>query len=315
MKYSIPILCLVSLCVLFTGCPSGRTKMPAVVKEKVRTYALTKFDTDYSAYNAAVEKKDFELAKLRRNEMIFQLKRNIDANYLEFENGLFIGKATTNILFDITELGAALAGTITNGERAKTIISSSLSMFKGSRKSAEINLFREKTTESLIQTMRASRSNREKKINLGLRNTVADYTLEESLGDLIDYFYAGSLSNALVELSQEAADNAKDAKIGADNATEERLKQGFNESKDIDGIRNQLYVSIKTGTDGEKAAAREKLLKALGSLKTDLPELKVTFSTDDSNDTLFTELQRVIRLAVTSMDEIPTDKILKALKD
>jgi hypothetical protein len=288
--------------------------MPAVVKEKVRTYAITKFDTDYAAYNTAVNDEKFELAKLRRNEMIFQLKRNIDANYLEFENGLFIGKATSNILFDITELGAALAGTISNGERAKTIISSSLSMFKGSRKSAEINLFREKTTESLIQTMRASRSKRETKINIGLRNTVADYTLEESLGDLIDYFYAGSLSNALVELSQQAADKANDAKNEADDATKKRLEQGFNESKDIDGIRNQLYVAIKTGTDGEKAAAREKLLKALGTLKTDLPDLKVNFSTNDSNDALFTELQRVIKVAVTDLDEIPTDKILKALK-
>ena len=97
--------------------------MPAVIKEKVRTYAITKFDTDYTAYNEAVKGEKFELAKLRRNEMIFQLKRNIDANYLEFENGLYIGKAISNILFDITELGAALAGTISNGERAKTIIS------------------------------------------------------------------------------------------------------------------------------------------------------------------------------------------------
>lgn len=314
MKYLLTLVCLLSICALLTGCPSGRTKMPAVVKEKVRTYAITKFDTDYAAYNTAVNDEKFELAKLRRNEMIFQLKRNIDANYLEFENGLFIGKATSNILFDITELGAALAGTISNGERAKTIISSSLSMFKGSRKSAEINLFREKTTESLIQTMRASRSKRETKINIGLRNTVADYTLEESLGDLIDYFYAGSLSNALVELSQQAADKANDAKNEADDATKKRLEQGFNESKDIDGIRNQLYVAIKTGTDGEKAAAREKLLKALGTLKTDLPDLKVNFSTNDSNDALFTELQRVIKVAVTDLDEIPTDKILKALK-
>lgn len=288
--------------------------MPSVIKEKVRTYAITKFDTDYAAYNKAVENEKFELAKLRRNEMIFQLKRNIDANYQEFENGLFIGKATSNILFDITELGAALAGTITNGERAKTIISSSLSMFKGSRKSSEINLFREKTTESLIQTMRASRSSREKKINIGLRNTVADYTLEESLGDLIDYFYAGSLSNALVELSQNAADNANDAKIEADNATEERLKQGFVESKNIDGIRNQLYVAIKTGTDAEKTKARETLLKGLGSLKTEFPDFNVTFTTTDSNEALFDELQRVLRLAVTRLDEIPTDKILKALK-
>jgi hypothetical protein len=295
-----------------TACPRGRAKMPAVISDRIRDYAVNKFQEDYDAYERAVREDKPEVAKALRDGLIFKLKRNIDANYADFENNLFLGKASSNVLFDITEFGAVLAGTITNGERAKTIISSALSAFKGGRKSIDINFFREKTTESLISTMRASRSGFEEKINIGLRNTVSNYTLEEALGDLIDYFYAGSLSNALVELSKQASEKATDAKAAADNEIKNRLRANLKESITINSIRNDLNRSLTSGTVEEKDAARKTLLNALGKLRTELPALNVTFQPTDSGDVLFTELQRVLRLAAT-MDPTPTDTILKAL--
>ena len=125
---------------------------------------------------------------------------------------MFIGRATQNILADITELGAGVAGNITNGERAKTIILAALTAFKGGRKSIDLNFFREKTTEILISKMRASRSRVETKISKGLTGNVGAYSLDESLGDLINYFNAGSLTSALVELADQAALDAKVAK-------------------------------------------------------------------------------------------------------
>ncbi len=297
---------------LLTACPRGRAKMPEVISEKIRSYAVNKFQDDYDAYEEAVRQDRPEVAKTLRDGLIFKLKRNIDANYADFENNLFLGKASSNVLFDITEFGAVLAATITNGERAKTIISSALSAFKGGRKSIDINFFREKTTESLISTMRASRSGYEEKLNIGLRNTVSNYTLEEALGDLIDYFYAGSLSNALVELSKQASEKATDAKAAADNEIKNRLRANLKESITISSIRNDLNTKLTSGTAEEKAAARKTLLSVLGKLKTEIPTLNVAFQPTDSGDVLFAELQRILRVAA-AMDPTPTDTILKAL--
>jgi hypothetical protein len=313
MKKICLIAFVICIALFLTGCPKGRAKMPDVISDKIKEYAVVQFDEDYKRYNVAVDSNQLVKAKVLRNELLFKLKRHIDANYADFENNLFLGKATSNVLLDITELGAAAAVGITNGERAKTIIGTALTAFKGGRKSVDVNFFRERTTESLISTMRASRSRVEEKINLGLRNDVANYTLEESLGDLINYFYAGSLSNALVELSQQAADEAKNAKVQTDISIKKRLEVEFDESKDINTIRNELAAGLNSTDETKKAAARAALLRALEILQKDLPDLKVTFNANDTNENLFKELQRILRAAAL-MEEIPTATILRALK-
>lgn len=314
MKKTILIFLLFFISIFSTGCPNGRANMPKVLSDKVIRYAVDSFQTDLDDYKKAIDKNELDKAKLLRNETVFKLKRNIDANYADFENNIYLGKASSNVLFDITELGAAATIGFTNGERVKTIIGTALTAFKGGRKSIDVNFFREKTTESLISTMRAARSKVETKINIGLRNDVVNYTLEEALGDLIDYFFAGSLSNALVELSQQAAATAKDAKSETDQKEKERLRAGFNVTKEIDTIRNKLFVAINNGSDAEKSVARLTLIKVLKTLKEKLTDFQVTFDENGTNQNLFDELQKILKKAAL-MDEPPLETILEAMKN
>lgn len=318
MKKKITLILLVCITVMLTGCPkpSTKTKMPEVLADRIIYYELSKYDADQKAYDAAIEAKDFTTAKIKRDELIFRLKRNIDANYADFEHDIYVGKASSNILFDITELGASAAIGITNGERAKTIIGTALTAFKGGRKSIDVNFFREQTTESLIQTMRASRSTIETKINLGLQNGVQNYNLEESLGDLINYFFAGSLANALVELSKTASRKAEEEKAKTDNAVTQRLQKELGEAVTIDGIRNKLFADLNSKDVDVKAAARARILVALENLKKNLPaDFAVKFKAEDSNEVLFAELQRILKKAAIMTDEIPTSIILSALNN
>lgn len=288
--------------------------MPKAVSERIRNYAVAEFDNDYSKYSKAIDENNLQVAKVKRDELVFRLKRNIDSNYADFENNLFLGKASSNVLFDIAELGSAAAVGITNGERAKSIIGTALTAFKGGRKSVDVNFFREKTTESLILTMRASRSGLEEKINLGLRNGVTNYTLEEALGDLIDYFYAGSLANALLRLSQTASEDAKIAKEEADKSIKDRLKTEFTQSVSIDSIRNQLSTDLSSKDGTTQSAARTRLIKVLEALRISLPDMNIKVDQALSNDQLFSELQRVLKAAALR-DPVPTEAILDALKE
>lgn len=223
---------LISSAVFFTGCPANKPKVPAVITEKLISYEVGRFVADYDAYNELVcEKKNLSTKDSQgkptattpcnkkldeawrvRNAIIFRLKRNIDALYKDFESDLYFHRATWNFLGDTTELLAATAINITNGERVKNIISVALTAFKGGRKSLDSNLFREKTTEVLISKMRASRDRVMTDIKKKMINDADSYQLDEALGDLINYFYAGTLQSSLQELAQDASDDAKAAK-------------------------------------------------------------------------------------------------------
>ena len=63
---------------------------------------------------------------------------------------------------------------------------------QGMRTSLDKNFFQEKTTESIISQMRASRKTKQALLitNLGKRN-VASYPLEQAWIDLVGFYYAG----------------------------------------------------------------------------------------------------------------------------
>lgn len=300
-------LCLLLLATVFiTGCPKSKPTVPDVLAKRVAQYEVNRFDQDLTAYDAA----STEQKRGIRDRMIFRLKRNIDANYHEFENQLFTGRARGNVLGDITELGAAAAINITNGERAKNIISVLLAGFKGSRKSVDENFFRERTTAVVISQMQASRARIETLILRSIREQDAgDYSLDAALGDLINYFYAGTLQKGLQDLAQQTGQTALTEKR---NAEREKLRAATAEdvvvAQSIRDRFNALFKDALTAPiDLTKQAAAVKVAKEA------LQELTgQTVAPNISNTDLFTQLDAAIE--TTAVDEAGIQKVRRALK-
>lgn len=314
MKSVLLITLLVSTLFL-TGCPKTQPAVPPVLAKQVADYEIQKFTTDTDQYYCAIDgctgqARDVAKATRLRNRVIARLKAAIDANYQEFENQLFTGRARSNVLLDITEFGANVATTISNGERVKTIISAFVTGFKGGRKSFDENFFREQTIQVIISQMEASRARVETDMLKNMNDKDADgYSLDTALGDLINYFYAGTLQKGLQELAKEtgknaiSAEDAKQYEKGRTGVTaaertqalkiEDRVEQLFKDANDLDNPT-------------EQAAAVAVVRKAIEQLTGKAP----------AADALTTDLFQSLKAAMRAANKKPgggTDAIRKAL--
>lgn len=306
-------LCLLILTAAFaTGCPRSRPNIPDVLAKRVAVYEINRFDSDFASYDQAVGANQPEQARRLRNRIIDRLKANIDANYHEFESALFTGRAKGNVLADITELGAAAAINITNGVRAKNIISVLLTGFKGGRKSIDDNIFMQRTTAVIISQMQASRSHIETALLKNLREQDAsEYSLDAALGDLINYFYAGTMQKGLQELAQQTGQSAISEKKNAE-VQREKLRAGTPEgvvrAQSVRGKFNELFKdAITPPIDLTKQAA------AVLAAKQALEELTgQPVPPGITNADLFTQLDAEIEK--TAISETGIEKVRKALK-
>lgn len=265
MKKSLLTSTLLSV-LLLTGCPSKPSK-PSVISALV-TVELNKFQGDENSYNAAYESGDLDKARRLRNRIVERLMNMVDQNYFDFEDKLATRRDGENILFDLTELGAAAATTITNGERAKTIIAAALTGFKGGRKSIDQNVFRERTTEAIVAKMREGRAEIGESINNRLDASVETYSLERAYGDVINYFYAGTLHSGLQRLAQDAGKDASAAEKGAENAEDMRIatQDEFDASKQLRNKLRDLARDLRSDDEEKQASARGAIRGALTEL-------------------------------------------------
>jgi len=218
MKRVTSFLSILIATFFLTGCPKTKTPMPAPIRDQLIKRETDKLTTLADAYDKAILAGDaasLGKAQVYRNELIHIGLVLIDDNYNQFENDLFVGRATSNVAADLTELGLSAATGITNGERVKTILAIALTAFKGGRKSIDMNFFRERSTELIAQKMRDSRSQILQGVYKGLALPVDRYPLGAALDDLVNYLYAGSINSALLELSQDAGESAKKSKAKA----------------------------------------------------------------------------------------------------
>jgi hypothetical protein len=280
------LLCIVAIA---TGCPKSTPVRPAVIN-RVANYEIAKFDKNMANYECAVNGTTFDPEDLTykncgtnakdptkalqiRNDVIYQLIRATDYNYFQFENDLYVKRATGSILADIIDTSANFAATITNGERAKTIINAAIISFRGGRKSVSLNYFREQTGEILITKMQTSRNRVLKEILTQLKDKdINDYPLDAALGDTIRYFYAGTLPRALQELQQDTSVAAKEANDDILILKDVKPSLLATEPQKVNAV-NSFDTLNKLAGDAQNAASDSERLKVMSKLLKIVEEL------------------------------------------
>ena len=311
MKRVVSFLSIVFATVFLTGCPKTRTPMPAALRDKVIATETNKLKDLAAKYDAAIlSGTPAELAKAQvyRNELVHIGLVLIDENYNQFENDLFVGRATANVAGDLTELGVTAATGITNGERVKTILAIAVTAFKGGRKSIDINFFRERTTEVIAQKMRDSRSKILQGIYQGLALPVDRYPLGAGLDDLVNYLYAGSINGALLELAQDAGENAKKSKARAATLKLSPFVTEV-EKADLNKITKAAsQINVKLLDKSTETQGRTELVDVLKQLYTDAELGDVSKkSSEDLYDLLLDKMQQA------RDDEAVRKQLMKAL--
>lgn len=306
MKTIYFFILLLCIAVLTTACPKTTPARPEVIT-KIANYQVAQLDNNLASYGCAVNgcpqggQIDLDKARRIRDATIHSLIRVTDYNYFQFENDLYIKRASSSFLADAIDMSANLAATITNGERAKTIINASLIAFRGGRKSASIHYFQEQTADVLIAKMQTSRNRVLADVLTQLRDKgVESYPLESALGDIIKYFYAGTLPRALQELKIDTgldAQKAQDEVRRVSGLPERGLAP--RESRDNARLANENLKKLSVALD--KPEEKDTALKQLQAIVKEL-EMNADLKT---------------ALMAKSIGEATTDgkKIIRAIRD
>jgi hypothetical protein len=212
-------LCVSVACLVLTGCSTFRAAKPPLINTarlpsfnytnpRAANYYLTVYDKAVPADKARV-----------RNAILNDLMAVIDLNYHEFEAGLRTDKALKDTSAEIVTLGLTAASTAVGGEEAKTILSAIATGVVGANSSLDKNLLQNNTIQTLELEMRALRAQKERDLLNGMAESDAHYSLQTGIRDVIAYYYAGSLTDAMLGL---VAKTGSDAQANLANTAEVR---------------------------------------------------------------------------------------------
>lgn len=202
-------------------------------------YSLKEFDADSKAYRDALDEElkiaaslppaqrdaAFVRSTLYRDRIVNRIRADIRAGSGEFEDRLRERLAAWETGADISELGLALATTVSGGEGTKTVLGAILTAVKGANTSIDKNFFREKTSEAIIAAIRTARIERDNGILKKLGAAADRYTLEEAWNDLVDLYYAGTLASGFQKLAETTSARADQA---------DREKSGLEKERAVD---------------------------------------------------------------------------------
>jgi len=197
-KIAICFLCGLSL----SGCTSFKGGMPdspynmkedlGYVKDKMSSSASVK--TFYESPSVET-----------RNKFIASRLFTTNIEYLKFIKGLSSNETQINSAADIMVMSLDIASTAFTPVKTKTILSSLSAITGGTRLSIDKNAYSEKTMSAVVAAMNAQRKEVLKRIIRGTKLDLNQYTFEQALSDINDYYMAGTFFGALTAIQRDAS--------------------------------------------------------------------------------------------------------------
>ncbi|HEY6233458.1 MAG TPA: hypothetical protein VIW64_19490 [Pyrinomonadaceae bacterium] len=233
-------------------------KTPPILGDK----ESSAFGQDISQLQTAAA-ANTEAGRLARNRLIAIGVEQIDTVFHDYRKQSRKRSNLLSFLFDFLEIGASSAISIVNGERAKSLIGEGLSLFQGSR-SAFNKDFRFLERQILFDKMVAKRSQKLTSIYERLNEDTATFPWEQARGELREYFFAGTMDEALSALSRETGAEATAAVAELKTVTPGQ----FEASKTYTQLVADLFKAARDASKPEAAGAALKKLK--GAMKSNL---------------------------------------------
>lgn len=213
-RSSLPWGCALLALLPTAGCRSNMG--PNMPKElgapSIYLYPKDDFANDVLNYRKAVAGGDVKGALALRNQMAYRVMADIESNYGSFEMKLSSDRAAQSTLADAATMGLTAAATVVGASDVKDILAATATSFQGAWTSYDKNFFQQKTTEALIAQMRATRKNKQAQLIASLANRdLVSYPWDAVWIDLVDFYYAGTVPSALVEIASNSGEQAKAA--------------------------------------------------------------------------------------------------------
>jgi hypothetical protein len=206
----ITLLLLLSL-PIWSGCAGVSQGRPArasyedpIVKTLIEKYSKPD----------AIPADQTKITEKERNQILDELIFLADVNYYKFEAELYQARAFFDTTTDMGILGLGAAGALITVSGTQAIISAISGGIGGTRTSISKNYFHEQSTQALIAKMQSARKAKLELIHKAMTLNVTDYSLSRGLGDLGEYYNAGTIIGALQNIVADAGAEAKKADEG-----------------------------------------------------------------------------------------------------
>ncbi len=319
----LPLYLLLGIVFFATGCPKYKPSVNFKDTQSFAAKANEHLMEKQAEYLRALGRKDEASAKRVRNEAIESALPFIDAAYEDFITDITAGRDRTNFIADVVELGTSAAIGITNGERPLQILGVALTAFRGGRKSADLNFFRDQSTPILITKMDGNRAKVRAVILTREKERTDTYPIGAAIGDIVAYYNAGTLVRAFTELQKDTADQTKQQEDNLQvlkgvpltpEAPPDTRNLSVGASDIIQGLLGELNDAAT------KEAATKKLQSIVAALEKDEQVKKVLVNADiSSTETdgikLRQELINIRRSATLVNDAALLNKINQAIVD
>lgn len=272
-----PIVLCLCVCLLATSVVQAQKTPKIFTTEQANSTASTNLsyvnalEGEYRNATDPVEKK------LLRNRLIYIGVEQIDTEFNAFRKNSRKRNDLLQFLFDFLEIGVSTTISVINGERAKTVLAEALTGFKGTRTAVNKN-FRLMETQILFNKMVANRAKRLELIYGKLNQDSDSYPWERARTELKDYFYAGTIDEALNSLSIDTGAEATVATAKVERLKIKTLDQ-LTSAVTCDKNRIALFAKAKAGDAAAltklKEAVKANLELAPGKNATDIDALNV----------------------------------------
>jgi hypothetical protein len=210
----IPVYLLLCIVAFSTACPKYKPKQVDLNNQNSFTKRLNiYFEREQRRYINALDAgvAGADRARGIRNQFVEDVLPYIDEVYMDFITDLQAGRDRDNFVADLIELGTSAAVGITNGERPLQILGIALTAFRGGRRSADLNFYKEQTTPVLINKMDGNRAKVRATILSREKDDVMTYPIGAAISDIVDYYNAGTLVRAFTELQKDTATQTRAA--------------------------------------------------------------------------------------------------------
>jgi hypothetical protein len=201
---SLLIGLLVSGC--FSSIEGGPPRLFSVAEEsEVARIRLTRGEEAY--YSTPVAQN-----KLVRNEIITARMRAIDTYYYAFEASLIRERQEVGFISSIISIGLSGAVPLVNAEATKNILGAASAGLQGATKAYSDEVLFQKTVQVLATQMRAHRDIVASEILGRMRSLDIDaYPLSMALSDVDEYYAAGTIAGALIEIQKTVSAESRNA--------------------------------------------------------------------------------------------------------
>ena len=257
-------------CATTRGGPESDFDSVALVK-LARSYSVDTVDTKIDSLDS-----DQAGQQRYRNKVIRAYLTAIDSQFFQFRSNLGLEGRGGALGFDLLALGLATAGALSMG--AAPELAAAAGVATGSRAAIDKNLLFEKTLPAIFASMDAARLRQRTLIVERMKGEYGDYPMEAAWNDLQNYQVAGTMDDAVGQVTDKAASDRETARAAYNRS----LGLACDASSELVPLRTQLGELIFAAST--KAESTNSNDRSKG--REDLQRIALAFSVDEPGRSL-----------------------------